>query len=121
MIVGLGNVPFGSSDNHRYYQMAGNFYAKLTLKDCRMIHTNVLRINTTNDITYDKILNYGYGYYQLKSKHYYFFINSYEYVNDNVVDITISVDWFSTDFPNIIANDGLKPSFVQRMHPKDSK
>lgn len=121
MQVGLGNVPFSSSDNHRYYQMSGQFSAKVTLKNCRMIHTNVLRINTNDDITFSNIINYGYGYYQLESKRYYFFITNYEYVNDNVTDITISVDWFSTDFGSNVTESDLKISFVQRMHPEDSK
>ena len=112
MIVSLGVAPFGRSDNHRYSNFDDKFISMIDFQNCRLIHTNVLRI----DCQIVDIFNVlGYGYYILdnREKRYYFFITDYNYINDNAVEITIEIDWFTTDYKNIV----FEPSFVERIHP----
>lgn len=109
--VYLGNMDFGINDPHRYYDIDSAFIPVISVENARMVKDNVIRINSPFDV----LNRVGYGYYTPNgsSKKFYFFIVDTNYINDNCVEITISIDWFSTDFRQI----EFKQSFVQRIHP----
>lgn len=109
--VYLGNMDFGINDMHRYIDIDSAFIYVLAIENARMVKDNVIRVNAPFDI----VNRLGYGYYTPNGsqKRFYFFIIDTNYINDNCVEIAISIDWFSTDFRNI----EFKNSFVQRIHP----
>lgn len=109
--VYLGNVDFGINDMHRYNDIDSAFISVLAIENARMIKDNLIRVNAPFDVTN----RLGYGYYTPNGsqKRFYFFIIGTNYINDNCVEIAISIDWFSTDFRKI----EFKNSFVQRIHP----
>lgn len=115
MTVALCNVNFTKNSTHRYLNVESHLTNLITFENCRMIHTNVIKINTLPSIVRPVFNRYGYGYYILDNdtKKYYFFVDDYNYVNDNVTEISVSIDWFTTDFKYLtFAN-----SFVERIHP----
>ena len=109
--VYLGNMDFGINDMHRYIDIDSAFIHVLAIENARMVKDNVIRVNAPFDV----VNRLGYGYYTPNGsqKRFYFFIIDTNYINDNCVEIAISIDWFSTDFRNI----EFKNSFVQRIHP----
>jgi hypothetical protein len=113
--VSLGNVPFGVNEPHRYQNIDSHYNESIVMANCRMIKDNTIRMNQS----FDTISGYGYGYYTPSgsSKRIYFFVVSFDYVNDSCTDITISVDWFSTDYRHI----SLANSYIERIHPNDFK
>lgn len=110
--VFLGNVNFTQNTPHRYLDINGHFNIKSAISKARMITNNTIALPTA----YITVSNYNYGYYQIEpdSKKFWFFINGFEYINDSVTNIYISVDWISTDIGNI----SFGKSFVSRMHPR---
>lgn len=113
--VSLGNVPFGVNEPHRYQNIDSHYNESIAMANCRMIKDNTIRMNQS----FDTISGYGYGYYTPSgsSKRIYFFVVSFDYVNDSCTDITITVDWFSTDYRHI----SLANSYIERIHPNDFK
>lgn len=110
--VFLGNVNFTQNTPHRYLNISGHFNIKSAISKARMITNNTIAL----PIQYITVSNYNYGYYQIEpdGKKFWFFINGFEYINDTVTNIYISVDWISTDIGNITFGK----SFVSRMHPR---
>ena len=110
--VFLGNVNFTQNTPHRYLNISGHFNIKSAISKARMITNNTIAL----PIQYITVSNYNYGYYQIEpdGKKFWFFINGFEYINDSVTNIYISVDWISTDIGNI----SFGKSFVSRMHPR---
>ena len=110
--VFLGNVNFTQNTPHRYLNISGHFNIKSAISKARMITNNTIAL----PIQYITVSNYNYGYYQIEpdGKKFWFFINGFEYINDLVTNIYISVDWISTDIGNITFGK----SFVSRMHPR---
>lgn len=112
MNVVIGNVPFSSNSYHRYQNINNKITGTFTLSNARMIKNNTILVNTV-DNTYDRVVNSNYGYYNVGGKNYYFFITGTNYINDSSLEISIEIDYFSTDFNNIT----LALSNVVRMHP----
>lgn len=110
--VFLGNVNFTQNTPHRYLNMSGHFNIKTAISKARMITNNTIAL----PIAYITVSNYNYGYYQIEpdGKKFWFFISDFEYINDAVTNIYISVDWISTDIGNVTFGK----SFVSRMHPR---
>lgn len=114
MYISIAHLNHAESSPHRYQHIEDHYTSLNHFTNARMIKNNVLRINTT----IESIITANFGYYTFSNdgtgKKYYFFILSYDYINDTTIEVSISIDWFYTDFDNLT----LKNSLIERIHPK---
>ena len=112
MVVKIGVVPFSKSGHRFSSSNLVNDFLTTVFENCRMIKDNILQIDLKS-ISFDLLNRCNYLSYCYDNKNYYCFINSVDYVNDNVANVSIEKDYFTTFIDSLT----FKNSYVERIHP----
>ena len=112
MIVKIGTVPFPKSGHRFSSSNLVDTFLTTIFENCRMVKDNIFQIDLKS-ISFDLLNRCNYLSYCYDNKNYYCFINSVDYVNDNVANVSFEKDYFTTFIDSLT----FKNSYVERIHP----